>query len=173
MAPTIDTFFLRSSASPPDSAPPARSRKRASTASQPAASKKTTTARTPKLKKLTEPKWEDYSMEAPTTPNAQKCIEKWGLLAPFDPKITEKQWSSYFEERSAVEKRNISGTEEYKALKWEELMQRPDRLLKEARRRLVGNVLGSCAEKRPDIVKTIEGSLYYLSLWGCEEDGHA
>jgi hypothetical protein len=61
-------------------------------------------------------------MRAPTTPNVTKCIDKWALLAPFDTTITDKQGKEYFEERAAVENLNTPGTEEFKRLKFEEIM---------------------------------------------------
>jgi hypothetical protein len=112
-------------------------------------------------------------MRAPTTPSAKKCIDKWGLLAPFDTTITEKQWREYFEERTAVENLNTPGTEEFKRLKSEEIMQKPERLLPKAGDRLAKIIMGSCMEddEKNKIAETLRGSLYYLDLWGCEEDG--
>ena len=87
-----------------------------------------------KLKKPLKPEWasEKPSMAPLMTPNAQKCIEKWGLLPPYDIMITEEQWAQYFEERCALEKRNTPGTEEYKKIKSEELMQNLDQLRSDA-----------------------------------------
>lgn len=42
-------------------------------------------------------------MPAPTGPWLARCIEHWGLLAPFDPSVTEAQWEAYFKERAATE----------------------------------------------------------------------
>lgn len=36
-------------------------------------------------------------------PWLQRCIERWGLTAPFDPEVTEAQWEGYFKERAALE----------------------------------------------------------------------
>jgi hypothetical protein len=112
-------------------------------------------------------------MTAPTTPNAKKCIEKWDLLAPFDTTITEKQWKEYFEERTAADKLNTPGTEEFKRLYTKEIMQKRERLLPKARDRLAMVIMGSCMDddEKVKIANTLRGSLYYLDLQGNEEDG--
>ncbi len=53
-------------------------------------------------------------------------------------------------------------------------MQNTTRLLGEAREKLAQVILGSCLEtsERIQIANTFKVSLYYLDLWGNEEDGY-
>lgn len=130
----------------------------------------------PKLKKSTKPSWElpHFSTIAPTTPNAKKCVEKWNLHAPYDTRITEEQWAEYYEERSALEIMNTTGNEKWKKLESEELMQKTDKLLKEAGERLADAMMASTGledEVKSMIAETLRASVYYLDIWGCEEDG--
>ncbi|KAE8454461.1 hypothetical protein EG329_000084 [Mollisiaceae sp. DMI_Dod_QoI] len=177
MAParTIDSFFSRTPAS---STAAAKSKKRSiepSITDESTKSKKAKATPKSKLKKSTNPTWTSpyFSSTAPTGSNAQRCIEKWNLLAPYDTRITEKEWEEYFEERIILEKTNTENTEEYKRVKSEELMQNTTRLLGEAREKLAQVILGSCLEtsERIQIANTFKVSLYYLDLWGNEEDG--
>lgn len=32
-----------------------------------------------------------------------RCIERWGLVAPYDPTVSEEQWQKYFQERATLE----------------------------------------------------------------------
>jgi hypothetical protein len=52
-------------------------------------------------------------------------------------------------------------------------MQKTERLLPEAGARLAKVTMGSCMDddEKKRIAETFRGSLYYLELWGCEEDG--
>jgi hypothetical protein len=34
---------------------------------------------------------------------AAKCIDRWRLVAPFDPSVTETQWKAYYQERAALD----------------------------------------------------------------------
>lgn len=180
MAPTIDSFFARLPVSSPASSTTLTSRKRSrepsAAADKISKTKKAKTEPKSKLKKSTTPTWTRpaYSLEEPTGENAQKCIQKWGLIAPFDSGITETQWEQYFEERSAVEKTNTKGTADFKKISSEELMQNTDRLLADAREKLVKVIMGSCLDdaEKIKIADAFKESLYYLSLWGNEEDGY-
>lgn len=44
-----------------------------------------------------------HFLPAQPGPWLQQCIERWGLVAPYDPSVTEAQWESYFKERAALE----------------------------------------------------------------------
>lgn len=90
--------------------------------------------------------------------------------------ITEEQWKEYFDERSAVEDAHNPDSAEYNRVTSEELMQNTERLLTDARGRLENVILGSCLEdeeRKTKIAEILKRSLYYLSLWGNEEDGYA
>lgn len=32
-----------------------------------------------------------------------RAVERWGLLPPYDPSVTEAQWEGYYKERAALE----------------------------------------------------------------------
>jgi hypothetical protein len=108
--PIIDSF-LKSLLGAADVSEPSsskRSRESSANSDDSSDSKKAKTSPVPSLKKSTNLQWGGprFSMRAPTTPNVEKCIDKWDLLAPFDTTITDKQCKEYFEERTAVENLN-------------------------------------------------------------------
>ena len=36
-------------------------------------------------------------------PWLEKCVERWHLIAPFDPNVTDEQWEEYYRERAALD----------------------------------------------------------------------
>ncbi|KAH7311896.1 hypothetical protein BKA65DRAFT_600801 [Rhexocercosporidium sp. MPI-PUGE-AT-0058] len=151
MAPTIDGFVKRGPSSSPASSSTSNSKKRSralsAAADKPTTSKKSRAEPKPKLKKVTKPTWTSprLSMEQPQGDNVQKCVAKWGLIAPFDARITEAQWELY---------------SEFKKISSEELMQNTDRLLADAREKLVKIIMGSCMDdsEKTKTAKTFRGS---------------
>ncbi|KAG8725031.1 hypothetical protein FRC09_009631 [Ceratobasidium sp. 395] len=65
----------------------------------------------PRLKKSTQPEWNkpEYSDEKPTGKWGKKCVERWCLLPPYDTSITDDQWKTYYQERSALD--NVNSVE--------------------------------------------------------------
>jgi len=118
---------------------------------------------------------ENLSATPPTYANAQKCIERWGLLAPYDTSITDIQWGQYFEERSAIEDIHNPGLAEHYKILCAELMQKPLFLVETARYKLGKVILGSRLEEeqKKQIARTICHSVYYLSLAGIEDDAYS
>ncbi|CCO34710.1 hypothetical protein BN14_08817 [Rhizoctonia solani AG-1 IB] len=134
--------------------------------------KKATTG--PKLKKSKAPSWNEanYSNEKLTGEWANKCVERWCLLPPYDITITEKQWEDYYNERSALDKVNSSGAAESKEIVSEELCQDTWKVLCKASEDLAAIVLGSKLDdedRKKQIARTLMGSLYFTELWGNDE----
>ncbi|CAE7150360.1 unnamed protein product [Rhizoctonia solani] len=133
------------------------------------------TAAGPKLKKSKAPNWSDsgFSSEKPTGEWGKKCVERWCLLPPYDTSISEKEWEDYYNERSALDKNNSSGSTENKPLiNEEELGQDAWKILRKAASDLAAVVLGSKLadeERKKQIARTLMGSLYYAEMWGNDE----
>ncbi|CCO35764.1 hypothetical protein BN14_09884 [Rhizoctonia solani AG-1 IB] len=139
-----------------------------------AGSPKKKAATGPKLKKSKAPSWNEanYSNEKPTGEWANKCVERWCLLPPYDTTITEKQWEDYYNERSALDKVNSSGAAESKEIVSEELCQDTWKVLCKASEDLAAIVLGSKLDdedRKKQIARTLMGSLYFTELWGNDE----
>jgi len=69
---------------------------------------------------------------------------------------------------------NTTGDKKWKKIESEELMQKTDKLLKEAGDRLAAAIMASTGLEEGLKTKIAEGlrrSVYYLDLWGNEEDG--
>jgi len=69
---------------------------------------------------------------------------------------------------------NTCGSEKLKKIESEELMQKTENLLKEAGERLSEAVMASVGvenDVKLSIAEGLRGSVYYLEVWGNEEDG--
>ncbi|KAI0030138.1 hypothetical protein K488DRAFT_72413 [Vararia minispora EC-137] len=131
----------------------------------------------PRLKKAVQPNWlahKDWSLERPTGEWVNKAIERWSLLAPYDTSITEEYWMKYYNERMALDAVNSPNEAASLPIISEELGQDTFELLRAASRS-VADVVYGCAladiERRTAIARTLRGSLYYLDLWGNDEEG--
>ncbi|KAF8597266.1 hypothetical protein BDV93DRAFT_610504 [Ceratobasidium sp. AG-I] len=155
--------------------PPKRSNPSASSKDGPPAKKPATKKTAPRLKKSTTPDWEEnpeWSQEKPTSEWAKKCVERWCLLPPYDTSIKEKQWETYYNERSALDKVNSSGADESKPIVSEELDQDTWVILRKAAGNVAAAILGSSlddADHKKQIAYTLMGSLYFTDLWGNDE----
>ncbi|EUC61997.1 hypothetical protein RSOL_411880 [Rhizoctonia solani AG-3 Rhs1AP] len=129
----------------------------------------------PKLKKSKAPNWDsepEFSNEKPTGEWASKCVERWCLLPPYDTSISEKRWEDYYNERSALDEINSSGSKKSKEIVSEELGQDTWKILRKAASDLAAIVLGSKLadeERKKQIARTLMGSLYFTELWGNDE----
>ena len=47
----------------------------------------------------------DLDAKLPATPGSwlKKCIDRWSLVAPYDPTVTEAKWEKYYKERAALD----------------------------------------------------------------------
>ncbi len=49
-----------------------------------------------------------------------RSISKWGLVAPYDPTVTEAQWEQYYKERAALEWLHNA-----RAAEWQDCLVKP------------------------------------------------
>ncbi|KIK59462.1 hypothetical protein GYMLUDRAFT_245148 [Collybiopsis luxurians FD-317 M1] len=129
----------------------------------------------PRLKKSQRGEWESHwSKEKPGGEWAQKCIERWCLLPPYDAEFTEKHWKNYYQERSALDAVNTMSSEASKPIVSEELGQDTFAILRRVSANVANILYGAvCDDKdeRNAIARTIRGSLYHTNLWGNDEEG--
>ncbi|KAG8681782.1 hypothetical protein FRC08_015401 [Ceratobasidium sp. 394] len=126
----------------------------------------------PQLKKSTQPNWDkpgEYSQDKPTGKWGAKCVERWCLLPPYNPSISEAQWKTYYLERSAVDKVNTSGSDESAMVVCEELLGEGNwytlrKMSEEVAAAIFGSTLDDVHKKR--IGRTLLGSLYFTDLSG-------
>ncbi|KIY53216.1 hypothetical protein FISHEDRAFT_55304 [Fistulina hepatica ATCC 64428] len=132
-------------------------------------------ATTPKLKKSKMPNWTSshWSPEKPATDWARKCVERWCLLPPYDTSISEELWEKYYQEREALDGVNTPNSDASKPIVSEELGQDTFRILSAASTNVSAAIYGSVLDEdtRRAIARTIRGSLYFLDLWGNDEEG--
>jgi hypothetical protein len=60
-------------------------------------------------------------------PWLKKCVQRWKLVAPFDPRVTEELWEEYYKERDALDRFNgkIESQENATPPAWVEEFQQP------------------------------------------------
>ncbi|KAG8791780.1 hypothetical protein FRC12_008123 [Ceratobasidium sp. 428] len=131
-------------------------------------------ASAPRLKKSTQPNWnelEGYSDEKPNGEWGKKCTDRWCLLPPYKTSITEDQWKTYYLERSALDLVNSSGSTESKPIVSEELDKDTWVLLRRNAENIAAVIFGSVLddEHKKRIGRTLLGSLYFTDLWGNDE----
>ncbi|KAB5588607.1 hypothetical protein CTheo_7947 [Ceratobasidium theobromae] len=122
------------------------------------------------------PNWDDqpeWTNKKLTRKWGKKCVERWCLLPPYDTRITEAQWKAYYEERTALEKINTMKSQESAAIVSEELMQNTWKILRKAAENVEFTILGCKLDDeqlKQRIARTLMGSLYFLELWGSNEE---
>jgi len=127
----------------------------------------------PKLEKSRTPTWSTLSRTAPAGEFAQKSIAAWSLIAPYNTGITEDQWKAYYEERSALDRLNTVNSKDSGNIQCKELGQDTGVLLEFASDKLARAICNSVLDntKKIEITRSIRGGIYYLKLWGTDEDG--
>ncbi|VDB96538.1 unnamed protein product [Peniophora sp. CBMAI 1063] len=126
---------------------------------------------TPRLKKSQQPTWDDT--EKPEGEWARKSIERWSLLPPYKG-YSEVAWKNYYEQRAALDKVNTPGSDTAESIVSEELGQDTWKLLRKAADNVAAAIYGTTLddeERKFAIARTLRGSLYYLDLFGNDEEG--
>ncbi|KAE9397371.1 hypothetical protein BT96DRAFT_921563 [Gymnopus androsaceus JB14] len=130
---------------------------------------------TPRLKKSKRVEWNrTWSEDKLEGEWAQKCIERWCLLPPYDTRIPEKNWKKYYQERTALDAVNTVDSTASKPIVSEELDQDTFKILRRASANVAKVIYGAVSEEDSEsttIARTIRGSLYYTGLWGNDEEG--
>ncbi|KAJ7254304.1 hypothetical protein C8J57DRAFT_1347674 [Mycena rebaudengoi] len=130
----------------------------------------------PRLKKSTKPEWnrDGWSHDKLETEFASKCIERWCLLPPYNTRIPDTQWKTYYLERSALDEINTKHSDASKKIVSEELGQDTFSILRAASSSVAATIYGASQLNEADktrIARTLRGSLYFTELWGNDEEG--
>ncbi|KAL8291419.1 hypothetical protein RQP46_002397 [Phenoliferia psychrophenolica] len=124
--------------------------------------------------KAQHPSW---SATPPAGPHGKACVEKYCLLAPYDPSITEAQWEAYATERARLDEINTTNSEDSYVrynLTCSDLS---------ANNNLAGSTLSSCSSdlarevmgaamdlgEKTALSRTLRGSLYMLAISGTDD----
>ncbi|KAL7411831.1 hypothetical protein BDY24DRAFT_122963 [Mrakia frigida] len=123
---------------------------------------------TPNNCKESHPTW---SEELPQGEYGKQCVEKWCLLAPYDNSITDKQWRSYFLERSELDHIHTSLTPAFERIERDELGN-TSTVLRSMASAISGEIYGSAIkdeEEKTRLGRTSRGSIYLLKLAGVND----
>ncbi|KAK4702726.1 hypothetical protein P7C70_g3494, partial [Phenoliferia sp. Uapishka_3] len=122
--------------------------------------------------KATNPGW---SSIPPSGPYGKACVEKYCLLAPFDPSITEAHWKEYSDERSALDTYNTTnGAEDhFECSNLSDNANFAFEKLSTASSILAREIMGTTLDttEKTLLSRTLRGSLYLLHVEG-EDDGN-
>jgi hypothetical protein len=94
------------------------------------------------------------------------------LLPPYDTSITDVQWKTYHDERSALDAIiNADDKEVSQPMQPGELRKNTFEVLRTARMHVADTICGailSDKDRKKEIARTIRGSVYYLSVKGSD-----